>query len=336
LGDTVAALPCFHLIERAFPDSERLVLTNVPVSSAAAPLEVILKDGGFIHGAIPYPLGLRSPAALARLATRLRRQETDTMVYLAESRGLAAARRDVAFFRLCGFRNVIGAPLTADLQTPRGDEQGELERESHRLGRTLSELGTIDFEDRSWWDLRLTDGERATGAAALGGLLGRPFLAVHTGGKSAEKDWGEANWGSLLDALGRELTGWGLVFVGADEDRNPAERLGARWCAGPTVNLAGQLSPRASAAALTHAELFVGHDSGPLHLADAVGTRCVGLYGSFNRPKVWHPGGQRTRIIHRIDGLTGVTVEEVAATATGLFSDAGALSTQPPPSSSVK
>jgi len=38
LGDTVAALPCFHLIERAFPDAERLVLTNVPVSTKAAPL----------------------------------------------------------------------------------------------------------------------------------------------------------------------------------------------------------------------------------------------------------------------------------------------------------
>ncbi len=60
LGDTIAALPCFHLIERAYPDAERIVLTNVPVSSKAAPLEAVLKAGGFIHRSIPYPLGVRT------------------------------------------------------------------------------------------------------------------------------------------------------------------------------------------------------------------------------------------------------------------------------------
>jgi len=100
LGDTIAALPCFHLIERAFPDAQRLVLTNVPVSNKAAPLEVILRDGGFIHGSIAYPRGTRDAVALLRLARRLRRTGADTLVYLGGSRGLAAATRDVMYFRL--------------------------------------------------------------------------------------------------------------------------------------------------------------------------------------------------------------------------------------------
>ena len=154
LGDTVAALPCFHLIRRSFPDAERLVLTNVPVSKKAAPLETILREGGLVHGSIAYPLGLRDPVALVRLARNLRRQGADTLVYLADRRGLTTAWRDVAYFKLCGFRRIIGAPLTSDLQMNRIDGSGELERESHRLGRTLAELGTIDFDARAWWDLR--------------------------------------------------------------------------------------------------------------------------------------------------------------------------------------
>lgn len=314
LGDTVAALPCFHLIERAFPDAERVVLTNVPVSSKAAPLEIILRDGGFIDRTISYPLRLRDPRALARLARSLRAQQADALVYLTRPRGMAATSRDVAYFRLCGFRRIIGAPLTRDLQNHRIDERGEVERESLRLGRTLAELGTIDFEDRGWWDLRLTESERAHADAALGPLGARPFIVVNTGGKAAEKDWGEANWRSLLGGLATPLGDRGLVFVGASDDRERTGQLQASWPA-HALDLCGQITPRESAAVIERADLFVGHDSGPLHLADAVDTPCVGLFGNYNEPKMWHPSGSGTHIIHRMEGLSAIMPTEVIEVA---------------------
>lgn len=315
LGDTVVALPCFHLIERAFPEAERIVLTNFPVSSKEAPVEAILKGGGFIHGAISYPGAVRSPVTLARLARTLRRLRAQTLVYLSERKGLAATRRDVAYFKLCGFRNIVGAPLTPDLLAPRVDGQGEVERESRRLGRTLAELGTIDFDNRAWWDLRLTELEQARGREALGALVTKPFIAANTGGKAMEKDWGEANWASLLARLVELFAGHGLAFVGAPDDRKRAEQLGAQWSAGPVVDLCGRLEPRESAAALCHADLFISHDSGALHLADAVGTPSVGLFGEHNKPKRWHPSGERTRIIHCMQGLGAITPERVVDTA---------------------
>ncbi len=324
LGDTVAALPCFHLIQRAFPDAERLVLTNIPVSTKAPPLEAILKDGGLIHGSLPYPIGLRHPSALGRLATELRRQRANALIYLASGRRLATVRRDVAYFRLCGFRRIIGVPDTRDLQANRVNATGEVERESHRLGRTLAGLGSIDFADRSWWDLRLTAAERATGANALGRLSTQPFIAVNTGGKAAQKDWGEASWSALLRALADRFPQYGLVFVGAVEDRPRAEQLGPVWRAGPVADLCGRIGPRASAAALAHAELFIGHDSGPLHLADAVGTSSIGLFGNYNLPKTWHPSGTKTRVIHRMSGLATIRPEEVVTTALELVIDTAA------------
>jgi heptosyltransferase-3 len=315
LGDTVTALPCFHLVEQAFPNAERLVLTNVPVSSKAAPLEIILKDGGFIHGSIPYPIGLRDPRALLGLMHELRHQGADTLVYMAASRGLAAAWRDFTYFKLCGFRRIIGAPLTSDLQKNRNDASGDLERESHRLGRTLAGLGSIDFEDRKWWNLRLTDAEQAVGTQALGSLAAQPFVVVNTGGKAVEKDWGETNWTTFLRALADRVPGYGLVFVGAQEDSERAQRLSATWNAGSVLDLCGRLAPRESAAAIARATLFVGHDSGPMHLADAVGTPCIGLLGSYNRPKMWHPSGITTKIIHHMDGLEAIRPGEVANAA---------------------
>jgi ADP-heptose:LPS heptosyltransferase len=168
LGDTVAALPCFHLIERSYPNAERVVLTNFPPSSKATPLEVILKPGAFIHSSIPYPLGLRSPKQIVELAKLVRGRQAHTLIYLAASRRVAAAWRDVAFFRMCGFDQIIGAPLSKDLQANRTDYAGNLEHESHRLARTLRALGEIDLEDRAWWDLRLTAQEHAAAQNQLG------------------------------------------------------------------------------------------------------------------------------------------------------------------------
>ena len=311
LGDTVVALPCFHLIEQAFPDAERLVLTNVPESNKAAPLEIILRDGGFIHGAIEYPLRLRDPRVLLKLADQLRAIGAETLVYLAGNRGLTTAWRDVAYFKLCGFRKMFGVPLTRDLQANRIDVDGNLERESHRLGRTLAKLGAINFDDRAWWNLRLTEAEQAAAITALGSLADRPFVVMNTGGKAVEKDWGEANWTSLLRTLAARIPDYGLVFVGSQDDSERAQRLGTVWSTGSVVDLCGRLAPRESAAAIARAGLLVGHDSGPMHLADAVGTPCIGLLGNFNPPKTWHPSGTSTNIIHRMDGLAAILPDEV-------------------------
>jgi ADP-heptose:LPS heptosyltransferase len=130
------------------------------------------------------------------------------------------------------------------------------------------------------------------------------------GGKAREKDWGVPNWRALLLRLGAEHPDAGLVIVGSAEDSERARRAAEVW-KGQVVDACGKLSPRESAAAMRRATLFIGHDSGPLHLAAAAGVRCIGLFGSLNAPNRWHPRGAAHRIIHRMMGLETITVGEV-------------------------
>jgi heptosyltransferase III len=324
LGDTVVALPCFHKVSQVWPDAQRIVLTNVPVSANAAPLEAILRDGGLIHETIAYPVGTRSVIELWRLASRLRRLHAQTLVYLTSSRGLKNAFRDWMFFKLCGFKNIIGVPLTADLQRCRrhgpdsaGDNPDDFEddfqveeRECERLARCLSTLGPINLDDPRMWNLRLTDRERQVGNDVVAPLGRKPYFAINMGGKAKEKDWGLPNWLSLLGRLSAQFSSAGLLIVGAAEDSERARQASEVWM-GPVVNACGRLSPRESAAAMSRAAAFIGHDSGPLHLAAATGVRCVGLLGNFNRPRRWHPWGAQHRIIHRMSGLQDISVAEV-------------------------
>ncbi len=58
--------------------------------------------------------------------------------------------------------------------------------------------------------------------------------------------------------------------------------------------------------------LFIGHDSGPQHLASCMGVRCVGLFGNKNAPRQWHPWGEGHTVIHEMRGTLAIEVERVA------------------------
>lgn len=316
LGDTVVALPCFHKVAQTWPNAERVILTNFPVSSKAAPLEVILRNGGLIDSVIAYPVGTRSIRDLYRLALQLRRLKSDVLIYLTPPRGLTNAIRDWLFFKLCGFKDIVGTPLTNDMQNCRRLDSGEepgvkvSERECERLARCLEPLGPIDLDDPRMWDLRLTDAELRAGAAAIAALKSTEYFAINMGGKAKQKDWGFGNWLELLTRLRDKYPTAGLLVVGASEDSERARSVARVW-SGPVVDACGTLSPRESAAAMRRAMAFIGHDSGPLHLAASLGISCVGVFGNFNQPKRWHPRGPHHRIIHRMTGLDSIAVGEV-------------------------
>lgn len=318
LGDTIVALPCFHHIARTMPQAERVVLTNIPVSSKAAPLEGILGGSGLIHRTMAYPVGTRSIKALWRLRHQLKALHTDTLVYLTPGRGLKATWRDVLYFRLCGFKHIIGAPVTHDLQHNRAiNEEGAVERECVRLARCLSTLGPIDLHDAAMWDLRLQDSERQTALQAIAPLSGHTYIAINMGGKLAKNDWGMDNWVKLLKQLSSDHPAYGLLVVGGAEDSLRAQRVAQIW-SGPVVDACGQLSPRESAAAMQGARCFIGHDSGPLHLAAAMNVPCLGLFGDNNPPQKWHPIGPAHRLIHRMQGVLSITVDEALHAAQSL------------------
>jgi ADP-heptose:LPS heptosyltransferase len=323
LGDTIVALPCFHKIAQSFPESTRILLTNVPVSTKAAPLEAILGGSGLVDRVIAYPVGTRSVLKVWRVSREIRAANATTLIYLMPARGRLAAIRDFIFFRLSGVRRIIGLPATADLQNNRVDSAtGYLERECERLVRTMAALGPIDLAAPGAWDLVLTEQEKLAGRQCVDQFGGIPFLAINMGGKAAEKDWGAQRWTELLAALSKTHSGYGLLILGAAEDSARARAVSGNWPS-RVVDACGRLAPRESAAALRFASIFIGHDSGPLHLAAVSDVPCVGLFGGFNRPKKWHPYAKAQRIIHRMEGMSAITVDEVAKAVSALVPPQG-------------
>ena len=330
LGDTIVALPSLHLIARTFPNAQRLLLTNFPVHAKAPAASAIIGESGLVDGYLSYPVGTRSIRTLATLWVKIRRFRPQILVYLTRPRGDSIVKRDVRFFRLSGARRITGLPF-GDLAEPRYFPEEDIwEHESARLLRTLGELGDTDFEDLTNWDLHLTHAEQARAQQLLLPISGRPFIACGPGTKMQAKDWGEENWRKLLAELGSALPGHGLVLVGAKEDAEVSDKAGTGW-PGPVINLCGQATPRETAAALKGARLFLGPDSGPMHLAATQGVPCAIAFASREKRGYWFPVGKEHEVVyHKVDCslcrlevcieqkkkcLTSISVDEMLAAA---------------------
>jgi ADP-heptose:LPS heptosyltransferase len=312
IGDTVVALPCFHAISRAFPRHRKVLLTNALASARASSVESVIEGTGLIDTTLYFPVGRGKLSHSVALARQLRQVDAEALVYLAPRTTGLQVYRDLLFFRAAGIRRVIGAPLAIGARECHvNPTTHELEPEVERLARILSASIPVDLSPASW-DLRLAPREHAVATQRLEGLLGwRPLVALSPGAKIPAKDWGEERWADLIRLLQLRLPAISLVFVGAPDERALTERLAQLWN-GVKLNLCGELTPRESAAVLSRCNLLVCHDSGPMHLAASQGTRCVALFGNFNRPRQWFPYGRDHVVIHESNGVSHIGVERVA------------------------
>lgn len=302
LGDTLLALPALHLIRRSFPGAERRVLTHTSVSQKAASMASLLDGTGLVDGYFYFPAratGSMRFRPMVALARDIRAWNPEVLIYLHEQRGRWIALRDGLLFKMLGLPRLVGMPFGGELQEmPFDDSTGRVEHRSEYLSRSLSSLGDSRETDRSSWDLRFSADERLRAQSELKPLShAAGILAMSIGTKVDVNDWGDQNWRPLLDNLSAQLPGWGLVAIGAPVERERSSALLSAW-RGPSINLSGQLSVRESGALLERVRLFIGHDSGPMHLAATVGTPCVAVFSARNYPGRWYPYGDSHRVLY--------------------------------------
>ncbi len=122
-------------------------------------------------------------------------------------------------------------------------------------------------------------------------------VVVNVGASKSANRWHAEKWAELCTALVRDV-GATIHLTGGSVDRAAVDAL-VRACPVPLVDLAGQRSLKQTAGLIRSARLFIGCDTGPLHIAAAVGTPCVALFGAAD-PARTGPYGERTRIVRHV------------------------------------
>lgn len=298
IGDTVIALPAMWAVRRHFASDHLCLLTGRhPQSNFVLAADVLPREGLF-DDFITYPtdtsgVDLKVFPALLR---EIRRGRFDTVVYLAPRvRTRMQVRRDLIFFRMAGVSNFIGHRGFEIMRRP-GDG-GPLPEVAHEADHLLDRLSLsgIPVPPRGGRsiDLMLTEEERGQARDWLRGRLGErlnklSLVAIGPGGKSPSKVWPEERFAALGKELINEAGLYPIIF-GGPEDREPGQRLISEWGSG--ANACGELSVRQSAAAMSNCRLYVGNDTGTMHLAAAAGVICVAIFSAIDWPGRWYPYG---------------------------------------------
>lgn len=121
-----------------------------------------------------------------------------------------------------------------------------------------------------------------------------PLIVIHAGAGTPAKRWPASSWIKLVARLHEQFSGT-IVLAGAGADRSVARRI-AR--SNPhAVDWTGRLTLLQTAALCRGADLFIGCDSGPAHIAAAVDVPTVVLFSGTNRAECWAPAGRFVRVV---------------------------------------
>ena len=298
LGDTIVALPALNLIRKTFTESTIFLLTIEHRNIKATQAEKILVNTNLIDGYILLRANYQTLLGLIKLREDIRTFRPDGLIYLNEPRNRFKLIRDYLMFKFFGIKEIIGINFSKKRCELEKIENGQYESISHFLGRKISNLGSIDFSDLSNFNLHLTIEEYSKANQKLAQInKSQPIVSISIGTKFASNHWGDDRWENFLSLLASKYPNYYLIAIGSSDEFDRTENLLGSW-KNRSLNLCGALSIRESAAVISQCVVFVGHDSGPIHLASSVETPCVGIYGSRNLPGIWFPAGKTNQIIY--------------------------------------
>lgn len=277
LGDTVMAVPALRALRETLTGTEILL---------AGPWARILDGQGLADALVPYP---RSWRGRLRAAGRVRDFNGDTVLLLPNSFEAAAAAVLWGGRRRVGFARGGRSWLLTDAVGPPGprlhqaDEYARLvERLDVAVGPRDPKLAPPAADSPERERVRALLG--AAGALAHG--QGRRLVGVHLGAAyGSAKVWHRDRVAEFCALLGR--AGDVPVLLGAPAD---APAVAEVLAAAPAVSLVGRDSPELLPALLAELDALVSGDTGVAHLAAALGTPAVVLFGPTD-PELTAPRG---------------------------------------------
>ena len=340
IGDTLLATPALAALRRAFPDSE--------IAALIAP-----SNAGILSG---------NPDVDRLIYAPIQGTEPEWRRYLAALLALRHERFDliINFSGASGLTTRFAHPFTPRmfLDLPRwwflagGDATLRERRAVDQYLRTLAPLVAAPPTDPEARvpRIHLTAQDRAQARELLREediAAASPLIVMHLGGDgfNGRKRWAPERFAVVANAL-VERHDAHVLFIGGEEDIARSNEAAALVGRNAHV-LAGRCSLKVTAALIERATLYIGNDSAPLHIAGAVGTPAVGIFG----PSDWvefAPASPKTpapRVVHsnlacspcfRFVGndpmwkvntcysfacLNAITPETVLATATELLAE---------------
>ncbi len=289
IGDTVLTTPLLQALAEGLPGASVDVLVHRSTAS-------VLKGHPDVRRVLALDEGRRNdPGAVLGLLREIRRGRYDTAIDLTNNDRSAflafasGARRRIGYRSDHLFRNRLFYTRVVDSVLDGRHTVDHHLKAAEALNLPATEIHPrlpVADEDGAWADHLLT---------AAGVSPRHPFVAIHPGSRRWYKSWPPERFAALAGRIIREA-GLPAVLLGGPGDRGAVDRI--RQIAGlpGIVDLSGEVPLKALPAVIGRAACLVGNDSAPIHMATAVGTPAVALFGP-TRWESWGPRRPHDRVV---------------------------------------
>jgi ADP-heptose:LPS heptosyltransferase len=305
LGDVLLVFPALERLRQLFPDAQITALVgswSAPLVRACPSVDQLLTFDFFEpSSSLPHKLILederrRIGAWLAGFGFDLAvdfRREPETREFLLWSGAWYTA----------GFANVgrfewLTVALPCDYNVQRRKARRHVSQELLQLVEMIALVGRSDVCPQ----IEVPAVDEAQADEVLQPLLpadARLLVAIHPGSGRSIKCWPAESFARLADQLTEQL-GATVVFLGAADEVPLVESILGQMRTGlAAVSVAGRLGISQLLAALARFDLFVGNDSGPTHMAAALGLPTLCICSGTVDPTQWAPLGPAALTIHR-------------------------------------
>lgn len=271
LGDIVHALPVLPAVRHRFPDSHITWVVNRAYEPLVAGHPDLNATLAFDRGAMKRGIVATATTAL-RFAKSLQSGAFDLVLDLQglfRSGLMTVATRAARRVGLSTAREGASRFYTDIVPTPGLDEGHAVDR----CWRLADALG-VGHLSKKWHIPLTTDANRW--ADTQFGAMPRPWFVVGVGARWLTKRWPPEHFAALLRAA-HDRCGGSTIFIGT-ADEAPLAHAAAGRLSGPVHHLSGATTLPQLAAVLAKADLVLANDTGPLHLAAALGRPVVAPY----------------------------------------------------------
>jgi heptosyltransferase-2 len=328
VGDVLLSTPAIKAVRDAYPKSHIAFMVSPYARD-------VVEGNPYLDEVIVYDkLGSdRGIFGMLRFASKLIKKRFDLAIVLHPTQRAHMAVWLAGIPSRVGYDTKFGWMLTKRL--PHTKHYG-LKHEIDNVLDLLKYVG-IEAKDRSLcMPVQARCERKVKELFASAGIADKDtVITINPGASCPSKRWPADRFASVAAALAAKWNAK-IVLISDDKDKVFADKAAA-GLKSPCLNLAGMTTVCDLAAVLNRSKLFISNDSGPVHIACAVGTPVISIFGRSDRglsPRRWGPSGQRDMVLHKDTGcgvclahncrvgfkcLDAVSVDEVVASADRLL-----------------
>ena len=300
LGDSLVTLPALKSIKRQYPDDKITLITHVASKDCVSCWDV-LKYAEVFTDVLFFELD--NITSIVNIALAIRKTHTRNKLYYVQPfRARSQVMKDYFLWKiLANFDEIIG--LSQSRYPKLREENGKLlvlESEYDRLLKIVSPIkgkkeNNIKCEDK----LPLLQPQKENYQVIKEMLppdsKSKTMVAISFGSNMASKQWPIDRFHKLISELNKERQDLFFVLVGGNKEVAEGESLSNSF--DNCTSFAGKTSVIESAALLEKCTLFIGNDTGTMHLAAIMGTPVIALFSARDNPGKWEPYGMDNHII---------------------------------------